>query len=48
MGNNSFKFIPQEVYDYLDKRRWINGYKDDEDEMEYVDEGEDAIDGYFD
>jgi hypothetical protein len=48
MGNNSFKFIPQEVYNYLDKRRWINGYKDDEDEMVYVDEGENAIDGYFD
>ena len=48
MGNNSIKFVPEEVYDYLDKRRWINGYKDDENEMLYVDEGDDAIDGYFD
>lgn len=48
MGNNSFKFTPQEVYDYIDKRRWINGYKDDEEEMTYIDEGEDASDDYFD
>ena len=48
MGNNSIKFVPEEVYDYLDKRRWINGYKDDENKMLYVDGGDDAIDGYFD
>jgi len=48
MGVNSFKFIPQEVYDYIDKRRWINGYRDDEDEMTFIDIGEDAKDDYFD
>jgi len=47
-GTNSIKLIPQEVYDYIDGRRWINGYKDDEDENEYVDKGEDANEGYFD
>ena len=48
MGTNSFKFIPQEVYDYLDKKRWINGYKDDEKEIEQLEKGEDAKEGYFD
>ena len=38
---------PQEVYDYIDKKRWINGYSDDEDEIEYVDKGEDADEDYF-
>jgi hypothetical protein len=47
-GTNSFKFIPQEVYDYLDKKRWINGYKDDEKEIEQLEKGEDAKEGYFD
>jgi hypothetical protein len=36
------------VYDYLDKKRWINGYKDDEKEIEQLEKGEDAKEGYFD
>ena len=47
-GTNSIKLSPQEVYDYIDKKRWINGYRDDEEEIEYVDKGEDANEGYFD
>ena len=46
-GTNSFKFTPSEVYEHIDKRKWINGYKDDEDEMMYVDEGEDPEGGYI-
>ena len=47
-GTNSIKLIPQEVYDYIDKRHWINGYRDDVEEIEYVDKGKDANEGYFD
>jgi len=47
-GTNSIRMTPQGVYDYIDKRRWINGYRDDEEEIEYVDKGEDANEGYFD
>ena len=47
-GYNSIRMTPQEVYDYIDKKRWINGYRDDEDEIEHVDKGEDADDNYFD
>jgi hypothetical protein len=47
-GVNSIKLTPQEIYDYVDKKRWINAHRMDESEMEYVDEGEDAPDGYFD
>ena len=46
-GYNSIRMTPQEVYDYIDKKRWINGYSDDEDEIEYVDKGEDADEDYF-
>lgn len=47
-GINSIKLVPQEIYDFVDKKRWINSYRIDEDEMEYVDEGENAENGYFD
>lgn len=46
-GTNSIKFIPKDVYQYLEKRKWINGFMEDLDEMKYVDEGENAEDGYF-
>ena len=47
-GISSMKFIPREVYLYIEKRKWINGYMDDLDEMKHVDEGENAEEGYFD
>ncbi len=47
-GIYCFKIVPQEVYDFIDRKRWIRGYRDDEDEVEYVDKGEDASEGYFD
>jgi hypothetical protein len=46
-GYNSIRMNPQEVYDYIDRKRWINGYRDDEEEIEYVDKGEDATEDYF-
>ena len=46
-GISSMKFIPREVYHYIEKRKWINGYMDDLDEMKHVDEGEHAEEGYF-
>ena len=46
-GTNSIKFIPKEVYQYIEKRRWINGFMEDLDEMIHVDEGEHAEEGYF-
>jgi len=46
-GYNSIRMTPQEVYDYIDKKRWINGYRDDEQEVENVDKGEDATEDYF-
>lgn len=48
MGNNSIRLNPEDVYNFCDKKRWINGYKDDIDEAEYIDTGEDAQEGYFD
>ena len=47
-GDNSMRFCPQEVYDFVEMKRWINGYKYDEEEQENVDKGDDAPDGYFD
>lgn len=46
-GVSSFKLVPQEIYDYCDKRRWINSHKLDEDEMEFVDKGKNKENGYF-
>ena len=46
-GTNAIKFTPQEIYDYIDRKRWIHGYRDDEDEIEHADKGEDATDDYF-
>jgi len=46
-GCNSILMTPQDVYDYIDTKRWINGYREDEDEVEYVDKGEDEDEDYF-
>jgi|AntRauTorckE5430_2_1112549.scaffolds.fasta_scaffold81613_1 hypothetical protein len=47
-NNVSYKFVPKEVYDYCELRRWINSYKYEEEESEIASCGEDAEDGYFD
>jgi hypothetical protein len=47
-NNNYFEFNPQQVYDYIYKKRWIQGYRVDEEEQEIANEGENAPDDYFD
>ena len=46
-GNN-FEFTPQEVYDFIYNKRWIQGYRFDEEEQYTANEGDNAPDGYFD
>ena len=47
-SNNYFEFIPQDVYNYIYKKRWIQGHREDEEEQETANEGENAPDDYFD
>ena len=46
-GDICVKFCPQEIYDFIEMKRWINSYKFDEEEQENVDAGVDAPDDYF-
>ena len=43
----SYKFVPKEVYDFCEMKRWINSYKYEEEESEIAYHGEDADEDYF-
>lgn len=45
-GETCWRLCPEEIYSFVEKKRWINSYKLDEVEAEEV-IGEDAADGYF-
>jgi len=46
-GIRCVRISPQEVYDYIDKKRWINGFDHEREEVEYADTGDDGEEGYF-
>lgn len=46
-GIDSIRFVPQEVYDHCDSRRWINAHRIDDEEAEVAELGEGFDEGYF-
>lgn len=42
-----WRFVPNEVYTFMEQKKWINNY-DDSDDEEPNEEGEDVDDSYFD
>jgi hypothetical protein len=46
-GVRCVRISPKEVYDYIDRKQWINGFDHEKAELEYADNGDDGEEGYF-
>jgi hypothetical protein len=46
-GVRCVRISPKEVYDYIDRKQWINGFDHEKAELEYADTGDDGEEGYF-
>jgi len=46
-GIRCVRISPKEVYEYIDRKQWINGFDHEREELEHVDTGYDGEEGYF-
>jgi len=46
-GIRCVRISPKEVYEYIDRKQWINGFDHEQEELEHVDTGYDGEEGYF-
>jgi len=46
-GIRCVRLSPKEVYEYIDRKQWINGFDHEQEELEHVDTGYDGEEGYF-